>query len=105
VVQLYVKNNDSTANQPKEQLQGFERISLNAGETKTVSFSLPAEQLAFWDTNRHAFVVNPSAIDIMAGSASDDIRVKGSFQITTAGQWPGSELTTRAADGDYAAKR
>jgi beta-glucosidase len=105
VVQLYVKNNDSTANQPKEQLQGFERISLNAGETKTVSFSLSAEQLSFWDTNRRAFVVNSSAIDVMAGSASDDIRVKGSFQITTTGQWPGSELTTRAADGDYAAKR
>jgi beta-glucosidase len=105
VVQLYVHNNDATTTQPKEQLQGFERISLNAGETKTVSFSLSAEQLSFWDTNRHAFVVNSSAIDVMAGSASDDIRVKGSFQITTTGQWPGSELTTRAADGDYAAKR
>ena len=101
VVQLYVHNNDSTMKQPKEQLQGFERISLNPGEKKTVSFSLPAEQLSSWNTAKQAFVVNPGTFDVMIGSASDDIRLKGSFQVTTAGQWPGTELTTRAADGDY----
>jgi beta-glucosidase len=101
VVQLYVHNNDASVKQPKEQLQGFERISLNPGETKSVSFSLPAEQLAFWDTTRGAFVLNPGAFDVMIGSASDDIRMKGSFQVTKAGQWPGGELTTRVADGDY----
>jgi beta-glucosidase len=102
VVQLYVHNNDSSANQPKEQLQGFERISLNPGEKKTVSFSLPVEQLSLWDTNKRAFVVNPGAFDVMVGSSSDDIRDKGSFKVTTAGQWPASELTTRASDGNYA---
>ena len=38
VVQMYVHNNDQSAAQPSEQLQGFERISLNPGETKTVNF-------------------------------------------------------------------
>jgi beta-glucosidase len=102
VVQLYVHNNDATTTQPKKQLQGFERISLNPGEKKTVIFSLPAEQLSFWDTNKRAFVVNPGAFDVLVGSASDDIRGKGSFKVTTAGQWPASELTTRASDGNYA---
>jgi len=102
VVQLYVHNNDATASQPKKQLQGFERISLNPGEKKTVSFSLPVEQFSFWDTNKRAFVVNPGAFDVMVGSSSDDIRDKGSFTVTTAGQWPASELTTRASDGNYA---
>jgi beta-glucosidase len=105
VVQLYVHNNDSSASQPKEQLQGFERISLNPGEKKTVSFSLPVEQLSFWDTNKRAFVVNPGAFDVMVGSSSDDIRDKGTFTVTTAGQWPASELTTRASDGNYATVR
>jgi beta-glucosidase len=105
VVQLYVHNNDSSASQPKEQLQGFERISLKPGEKKTVSFSLPVEQLSFWDTNKRAFVVNPGAFDVMVGSSSDDIRDKGSFTVTTAGQWPASELTTRASDGNYATVR
>lgn len=102
VVQLYVHNNDATATQPKKQLQGFERISLNPGEKRTVSFSLPVEQLSFWETNKRAFVVNPGAFDVMVGSSSDDIRDKGSFTVTTAGQWPASELTTRASDGNYA---
>ncbi len=102
VVQLYVHNNDNTVTQPKEQLQGFERVNLNPGETKIISFSLPAEQLAFWDTDKRAFVLNPGSFDVMVGSASDDIRVKGTFQVTNAGQWPGSELTTRAADSDFA---
>jgi len=105
VVQLYAHNNDSSDIQPKEQLQGFERVSLNAGETKTVSFSLPVEQLAWWGTTQHSFIVNPAKIDVLVGSASDDIRAKASFQITTAGRWPGSELTTRVADGDYAAQK
>ncbi|HZL51166.1 MAG TPA: glycoside hydrolase family 3 C-terminal domain-containing protein [Terracidiphilus sp.] len=101
VVQLYVHNSDASTRQPKEQLQGFERISLNPGEKKTVNFSLPVEQLSFWDTHKRAFVVNPGAFDVMVGSSSDDIRDKGSFTVTTAGQWPGSELTTRASDGNY----
>ncbi len=105
IVQLYVRNNDTAVKQPKEQLQGFERLSLNPAEKKTVTFSLPVEQLAYWDTGRQAFVVNPGAFDIMVGSASDDIREKGAFHVTTAGQWPGTELTTRAADSDYSAQR
>jgi beta-glucosidase len=101
VVQLYVHNNDQSAAQPREQLQGFERVSLNPGETKTVSFTLPVEQLSYWDTSKHAYVINPGTLDVLIGSASDDIRQKGSFQVTTAGQWPPTDLTTRLADGDY----
>ena len=101
VVQMYVRNNDANAYQPKEQLQGFERIGLKPGETKTVTFSLPVEQLAFWDTGKHEFVIHPGAFDVMVGAASDDPRQKGGFNVTTAGDWPASTLTTRQADGDY----
>lgn len=104
VVQLYVHDNDASTVQPKEQLQGFERISLKPGETKTVSFSLPVEQLSYWDANKHAYVVNPGKFDVMIGSASDDLRQTGSFQVTTAGEWPASTLTTRESIGDYTGK-
>lgn len=105
VVQLYVHSNDNSAVQPKEQLQGFERISLKPGEMKTVSFSLPIEQLSFWDTGKHAYIVNPGTFDVMVGSASDDVRQRSSFEVTAGGHWPATTLTTRAADGDYAATR
>jgi beta-glucosidase len=101
VVQMYVHNNDTSAYQPKEQLQGFEHISLKPGETKTVTFSLPVEQLAFWDTGKHEFTIHPGMFDVMVGAASDDVRQKGSFEVTKAGNWPASTLTTRQADGDY----
>jgi beta-glucosidase len=98
VVQLYIHDNDTSEVLPKEQLQGFKRISLNPGEQKTVSFSIPAEQLAFWNSEKHDFVINPASFDVMVGSSSGDIKQKGSFQVTTAGSWPASELTARQAD-------
>ena len=101
VVQMYVHNPDTTQVQPKEQLQGFERIRLNPGETKTVTFSLPVEQLAYWDTKKHEYAINSGTFDVMIGSASDDLPQKGTFDVTTPGEWPASTLTTRVADGDY----
>lgn len=97
VVQMYVHNNDRSAVQPKEQLQGFRRIHLQAGEAQTVKFSLPVEQLSFWDAQKHAFVVHPGKMDVMVGSASDDARQTGSFKVTSEGSWAPSNLTTRAA--------
>jgi beta-glucosidase len=97
VVQLYVHEDAPSVKRPKEQLQGFQRVSLKPGEKKTVSFTVPIEQLSFWDTSRQEFVVNPEAIEMMVGSGSDDIREKAEFQVTTVGRWPPSELTTKAS--------
>jgi beta-glucosidase len=101
VVQLYVHNRDSKVTQPNEQLQGFERLGLKPGETKTVHFSMPVEQLSYWDTDKHQYVINPGTFDVMVGGSSDDARQKSSFEVTSEGAWPASELTTRAAIGDY----
>jgi beta-glucosidase len=100
VVQLYIHHSQSGGNGPKEQLQGFERVYLNPNEKKTVGFLLPAEQLSSWNEDKRAFEVDRGAIDVMIGSSSDDIRQKGSFQITTDGDWPPSVLTTREAVGN-----
>lgn len=100
VAQLYVHGPGVGEWQPEEQLEGFARIRLNPGETKTVTFSLPIEQLAAWDMAAHRFAVKAGAYDIMVSSASDDIRQKTELEVTTPGTWPGSELTTRASDLD-----
>jgi beta-glucosidase len=97
VVQLYV--HQAGEKRPKEQLAGYTRISLKPGESRTVSFRVPAEQLASWDSSQQMFVVKPGDVDVMVGSASDDIRQKGQFQITAEGRWPPSELTTRVSLG------
>lgn len=88
VVQLYVHDVKASVKRPAKELRGFERISLKPGEKKTVSFSLPAEKLAFWDVNKKAFVVEPGAFEALVGSSSNDIRAKGQFEVTSPGQWP-----------------
>src|SRR6185437_6583774 len=100
VVQLYVHNANGPDPQPKEQLQGFSRISLNPGEKKTVTFNLPAEQLSSWSTAKKAFAVDTGKVDVYIGGASDDIQQSGSFDVTTDGAWPPSVLTTREADAE-----
>jgi len=87
VVQLYVHDTHASVKRPKEELRGLERISLKPGERKTVSFTLPAEKLAFYDVRQKAFAVEPGAFEALIGSSSEDIRTKGQFEVTTPGQW------------------
>jgi beta-glucosidase len=60
---------------------GFQRISLNSGESKAVNFTIPAKELAFWDIGAKSFVVEPGAFEVMVGSSSDDIKSRGVFNV------------------------
>lgn len=88
VVQLYVRDVEASVKRPSKELRGFERVSLKPGERKTDSFSLPAEKLAFWDTNKKAFVAEPGPFEVLVGSSSEEIRAKGQFIVSSPGQWP-----------------
>ncbi len=79
VVQLYVRDVEASVKRPAKQLIGFERISLRPGETKTVSFSISPERLAFWDENTKAWIVEPGAFEVMVGGSSADIRLQDQF--------------------------
>ncbi|MBK9391400.1 MAG: glycoside hydrolase family 3 C-terminal domain-containing protein [Bacteroidetes bacterium] len=80
VVQLYIRDLIATVTVPVKELKGFSKISLKAGEKKTVSFKLKHDDLALYNKNMEK-VVEPGAFDVMVGSSSKDIRVKGSFEI------------------------
>lgn len=81
VPQLYVHQEKSNLKVPTEQLRGFERIHLEPGETKTVSFTLPASKLALWDETTHGFVVQPGKFDVLIGASSADIRLKNKISV------------------------
>jgi beta-glucosidase len=81
VVQLYVKHLNSKVQRPVQELRGFQRITLQPGEKKTVSIPLPAESLAYWDTDKQKFVVEEGKIEIMMGSSSADIRQKKAVEV------------------------
>ena len=82
VPQLYVHQEKSNVKRPTKELRGFQRITLQPGETKSVSFTLPAAKLAFWDEKTHGFLVEPGAYDVMVGASSDDIRSKAQLIVT-----------------------
>jgi beta-glucosidase len=80
VAQLYVHQQKSNVVQPIKSLRGFQRIVMEPGETKHVTFVLPATQLSYYDTLTHKFVVAPGKFDVMIGSSSVDIRLRAWFE-------------------------
>jgi len=82
VVQLYVRDVACSVKRPLKELRGFERIRLNSGDTKTVTFALPCDKLSFYDEKTHQFVVEPGTFEVLIGSSSDDIRLKGEFDVS-----------------------
>lgn len=79
VVQLYVKDLVSSVTVYETQLRGFERVSLNPGETKTVNFILKPEDLELLDKDMH-WTVEPGLFEVLVGSSSEDIKLKGQFE-------------------------
>jgi beta-glucosidase len=81
VVQLYVKHLGSKVERPSEQLQGFQRISLQPGETKTAIIPLRASNLAYWNEKQRKFVLEPEPVELMVGNSSADIQLKTDIQV------------------------
>ncbi|PWT92098.1 MAG: glycosyl hydrolase [Blastocatellia bacterium] len=81
IVQLYTRDLVSSVTTYEKNLRGFERVELKPGEKKTVSFRLTFADLALWDRQMH-FVVEPGKFQVMVGASSDDIRLKGEFEVT-----------------------
>jgi len=69
VVQLYIRDNVSSATRPVKELKGYKRINLKVGETKNVVFEITPESLAFYDIDMN-YVVEPGTFKIMTGSSS-----------------------------------
>jgi beta-glucosidase len=69
VVQMYVRDRVSSVTRPIKELKAFEKVSLQPGETKTVSLEITPESLAFYDVNMK-YTVEPGEFEIMVGTSS-----------------------------------
>jgi beta-glucosidase len=81
VVQLYVKHLNSKIQRPAIELKGFERVNIKQGEKKTVEIPLKANELAYWDEDKNAFIVEQDKIMVMIGSSSKNIKFKKIIKI------------------------
>ncbi|KAH3744391.1 glycoside hydrolase superfamily [Pelomyxa schiedti] len=79
VVQLYI-GFPSSAGEPPQVLRGFEKVTLAAGESTQVSFTLtPSKDLSTWDVESHSFVQQRGTFKAYVGASSRDIRLTASF--------------------------
>lgn len=81
VIQLYIRDVIASIAQPPMLLKGFNKVKLNPGESKTIIFPLTFKELSIYDSQL-CEIVEPGEFIVMIGSASDDIRLKGKFDIT-----------------------
>jgi beta-glucosidase len=72
VVQLYVRDLVSSVTRPVKELKGFERVTLEPGERKTVTFPVGPEQLRFYNRAMER-VVEPGEFELMVGGSSVDL--------------------------------
>ena len=81
VVQLYVHRVDSAVEWPAKELKAFKRVSLKAGECKTVSLEVALDDLRYWDESSAAWALEHGKLELLVGSASDDIRQTAEINI------------------------
>jgi beta-glucosidase len=70
VVQLYIHQRWGSDSRPMRELKGFERITLQPNETKTVTFHLGPDELGYWSTNANGWIQDAAAFDIWVGADS-----------------------------------
>ena len=71
VVQLYIRDLVSSVTRPIKELKGFQKVRLQPGESKTVSFDITPDELSFFDVNMR-YVVEPGDFEVMVGNSSRD---------------------------------
>ncbi len=80
IVQLYLRDEVSSVTTYVKVLRGFERIHLLPGEEKQIEFILTPQDLGLWNKDNY-FVVEPGRFTVMVGASSEDIRLKGEFEV------------------------
>ncbi|KAF6567621.1 glycoside hydrolase family 3 C-terminal domain-containing protein [Paenibacillus sp. EKM202P] len=76
VVQLYVRSEASRVKRPLKTLCGFQRIRLEPGETRTITFKVRVKDWAIWDVTRDDYCVESGEYTLLAGASSADIRLE-----------------------------
>ncbi len=88
VVQLYVGDPVSSVFRPVRELKGFEKVELQPGESKDVSFTLCKRAFAYWNTQLHDWYVESGDFTIEIGQSSRRIEVSAVVQVETTAQLP-----------------
>lgn len=88
VVQLYVGDEESSVFRPVRELKGFEKVELQPGEAKDVSFTLDKRSFAYWNTQIHDWYVENGSFTVEIGHSSRDIALQTKVYVTSTTELP-----------------
>jgi len=77
IVQIYIRDVSSSLLRPEKELKAFAKITLEPGETKTVTIHLDKEAFWFYDPLHGGWITEPGEFEILVGASSHDIRLSG----------------------------
>lgn len=80
ITQLYLRDPVASVVRPLKELKDFRKISLKPGESKTITFTIDKDKLAFYNSTLE-WQAEPGKFNLMVGSASDDIRLEGALEL------------------------
>jgi len=93
VLQVYVHDLESSTFRPEQELRGFAKVWLGAGESRRVDVGLDARAFAHWDVGRGGWTVEAGRFEIRVGASSREIRVRATVDVVGDAA-TGSEATT-----------
>ena len=81
VVQLYISDPECSVERPVKELKGFDKVFLQPGESKEVSFEINTDALSYFDAQKHEWVAEPGVFKALIGASSADIRSEAEFKL------------------------
>jgi beta-glucosidase len=81
VAQLYIAHRGSSVERPLEELKGFQRISLQPGQSQTLTLPLSAKSLMYWNESAHAFTLEHDTVEVRVGTSSETLPLRATIQV------------------------
>ena len=81
IAQLYVGETNPSVPRPLKELKGFDKVSLEPGQSQTVTLQLNQRSFAFFNTNKHLWDAEPGKYIVSVGASSEDIRLTGQVML------------------------
>lgn len=81
VIELYIHQAKPSVERPPKELKAFTRVELKAGEARDVAMTLDRRSLSFYDPALHDWAAEPGVFEVLLGSSSREVRLKGSLEL------------------------
>lgn len=82
IVQLYIHDRMSRLSRPEKELKGFQKVELESGETKRVTFTIDRSALAYWDDRDHLWIAEAGKFDVLIGRSASKIESQATFTLS-----------------------